>query len=664
MKKTFAATIAFLFTCFAFAQDNSGANLPVTSVSLFSSGVGYFEHTGTVKDAAIVSLVFDASAVNDILKSLVVHDAGTSTPSVSYASGDTLYKTLRGLSVDLSGNPGVADLLGSLRGAEIRIDGAKKTVGRIVGVERKTGTDGAAGKDFLSVSTGDGIQVFDIAEISGFSFTDKKLSADLGKALDLISSSRNESSRLLSVNLPGKGPRPVTLGYVAPVPVWKATYRLDLSGKSPVLQGWAIVDNTGEMDWIDVRLSLVTGKPVSFIQNLYEPFYFQRPVLPLSIAGAADAAVYGSGYDEYAEADMAMEMPMAAPSMAKSATGGTTLFRTQSEEANGPVFGVGNETATGGSSGDFFEYTMAKPVSIPRQQSAMLPLVESPLSGEKVSVYSSGAAHPMLCVWLVNSSGMKLPAGPVTVFDGGNYSGDALLEFFPENEKRLVAFGEDLAVDGSVAESSSLSSTAITASKGVLTIIRKTVYAKAYRFRNADTRPRTLLVEHPVTHNASLVSPSAYEERTDSAYRFRVNLPAKGEVTLEVREEKPDRKTISLLGLDAQTLLYYSTAGEVPANVRSALEKAVALRKKADDASARVESLVGRKNELIGDQDRIRNNLEAAGNETQQGKEYLKKLAQADGEIESLSNEIAAARKNLEDALGQYRNYLSGLELQ
>ena len=294
----------------------------------------------------------------------------------------------------------------------------------------------------------------------------------------------------------------------------------------------------------------------------------------------------------------------------------------------------------------------------------MLPLVDTTVDGQKVSVYSVGEKHPKLCVWLTNSSGMKLPAGPVTVFDGGNYAGDALVEFFPAGEKRILAFGEDLAVTALEKNETTGITASVTASKGVLTVTKKYAYTKAYQFKNADSKPRDVVVEHPVMDGASLVAPTSYAERTDLMYRFPLSVPSNGEAALDVREEKPVRTTIALLNTDLSTLVFYSTASDIPAAVRSALEKAVALRKKVDDASVSVSALIEKKNSFVQDQERIRSNLEAAGRETQQGKDYLKKLVQADTAIEKASDDITAAKKTLADASAQYKSYLSGLDLQ
>jgi hypothetical protein len=447
--------------------------------------------------------------------------------------------------------------------------------------------------------------------------------------------------------------------------VWKASYRLDLSGGNVRVQGWAIIDNTGEMDWQNIRLSLVTGKPVSFIQNLYAPYYFQRPVLPLAIAGAAEAMVYGSGVEQEYAMEESYDMDYAAaPSAAPSPNRMMAKSSAKKESAFSPLADSNGALSNGSDSGDFFSYTMPTPVSIPRRQSAMLPFVEAKISGEKLSVFSSGAAHPMFCVQLTNTSGMKLPAGPVTVFDDGNYSGDALVEFFPQNDKRILAFGEDIAV--ACTESSSVSGFAsgMTVSKGVLTIARKNVYTKTYDFLNADSKVRKLVVEHPITSGATLVSPTKFRESTGSLYRFDVDLPSGGKVSLSVREEKPDWRNVTLVSLDAATLLSYSTSSEVPVSIKTALEKAVALKKKTDEANVEVQSALTRKNDLVENQGRIRDNLIAAGNETQQGKDYLKKLAQADVEIDKASADIVLARKALTDANEAFKAYVSTLELK
>ncbi|MDR1748473.1 MAG: hypothetical protein LBR47_05380, partial [Spirochaetaceae bacterium] len=129
------AVILFILPALAYSLGAAGPDdngIVLKKIALFSSGVGFFEHSGTASGDAELTLPFDYGAVNDVLKSLVIRDPGTVSPSVSYPSEQTHIRTLRSLSIDLSGNPGIADILGGLRGAEVQIYAPTLITGRIM----------------------------------------------------------------------------------------------------------------------------------------------------------------------------------------------------------------------------------------------------------------------------------------------------------------------------------------------------------------------------------------------------------------------------------------------------------------------------------------------------------------------------------------------------
>ena len=675
---------ALLFFCAmcssgaAFGQDMKEADIPLKKVALFSSGVGFFEHSGQISGSSKAILRFDFNAVNDALKSLVINDTGTS-PSVTYPSEKTLFKTLKSLKIDISGNPGISEILGALKGSEIEVYSPNLIKGRIIGVENRIINSGdtssrgqAVSEKYLSLFTKDGIQTLSIKEIASFRFTDQKINSDLNRALDLVMSSRESNIINLNINLPGEKKRDVSIGYVIPTPVWKVSYRLDLAQKNPFLQGWAIVDNDGNTDWENVELSLVTGRPVSFIQNLYAPYYLSRPVLPLAIAGIAEAQVYDSGFSENAAMDMAYEeadealydRAPAAAMMSRKAVAEYSPSREKSSVKGGSV-----ETAHAKAAGEQFEFTVKKPVTLARQQSAMIPLVESALKAEKTLVFSGvkaargGIINPAISVELTNNTGMKLPAGPITVFDGGTYAGDALIEFFPENDKRIISYGDDLSVTGTMLASNSREVTGVVITKGVMTISRKVIYSKTYTFRNVSNTERKLIIEHPVTGGTTLSKPASFKERTDSLYRFVQNLPANKETLFAVEEETPVQEKIILSQLNLDAFVGYSSSQEIPQNIRTALQKAVDLKRQVEKTKAALADLEGQKTRKISDQDRIRKNLEAAGNQTQQGMEYLKRLTALDNEIDSIAAKAEAARKDYQTAQSAYDAYLATLSI-
>jgi len=637
-------------------RSESAQEVPLKKVVILTSGLAYYEHSGSLNGSAVINLPFRLNTVNDALKTLVLNDPSSANPSVTYQSENTLLQTLRSLSIDISDNPDFANILSRLRGAEVEISSYK---GRIAGIEYRQSISNfqMANEPWLLLSTSNGMMSFGLKEISAIKFTDPVIEQDLNRALDLIALSRNSFSRLLSVNLPGNNRRNVSISYVIPSPVWKVSYRLDLGAAKPLFQGWAIIDNDSDTDWKDVELSLVTGRPSSFIQELYPPYYVSRPVLPLSIAGTAAAAVH----------ENSAPMPSSAPAVAYDSMARTMSQREYAVETEAKVSGTivsgGTvQTAAGTAAGGQFEFTIKNPVTLDRRMSAMFPLVESEIAAKSTLIYSGSGKYPRLGAELTNSSGMKLPAGPITVYDGGVYAGDALIEFWNENEKRLISFGEDLSVTASASDTNTRAVRSVNISGGVMIINRNLTFTKTYTFINSAASSKQLIVEHSKTVNTELVSPRA-NEQTTSIYRFNTELPSNKETVLTVSEQRPISESITLLPMPLNNLISYSSNQEIPANVRTALQRAVELKRAQDSADANVRDIDAQRNRLIADQDRIRRNLEAAGNQTQQGLEYLRRLAALDSEIDTLASNHEKASADARAARTAYENYLSNLNL-
>ncbi|MDR1443649.1 MAG: DUF4139 domain-containing protein, partial [Treponema sp.] len=611
--------------------------IPLRKITIYSSGVSYFEHGRTLEGPAVLKLPFKTAAVNDALKSLLLNDPASAAPRISYPSERSLGEMLQGLGIELSGNPDTAGILGSLRGEEVEILAPDPFRGRIIAVDR----GGIEGEIRLSLFGPQGLRSFNLAEIGAVRFTRTGLNADLNRALDLIAASRNSETREITVSLPGTGSRPVSISYVIPAPVWKVSYRLDMGdGDSAAarFQGWAIVDNDSDEDWRDVELSLAAGRPVSFIQNLYPPYYLDRPTMPLAIAGSAAPVTWDSALvttnqmKAYARAEAA---PAAEPMPQRAGLA--------SVPSPPPV--------TGADMADQFSFTLNSPVNLDRRTSAMFPLANGEIGARKFLLFSGvqtgRTIHPGVGAELNNNTELRLPAGPVTVYDGGSYAGDALLEFLNRGEKRFISWGEDLSVTGISNISTVRTVTAVTLSGGVMTISRRQGIERKYQFKNTGPEAKTIVIEHPVTPGAALVEPQNYDEAA-AAYRFIRELPAggegAGEAELLVREEIPLSESVVLTSLRPETLISYSASQELPADVRAVLVKAVELRQNAEDAEKTRAQTEARKNTQAAEQDRIRRNLEAAGNGSPQGQEYLRRLTVLDEEIDRLNGDLERQR--------------------
>ncbi len=268
------------------------AKLPVRRVVLYKNGVGYFEHLGHVRGSQEVHVDFTSAQLNDVLKSLTVLDlTGGRITGVDYNSEAPLARRLATLRLSLGERPTTAEFLGALRGArlEVRSGNGPQLTGKLLSVERKTRTGAGPGwtveTDEISLITDTGeVRSVDLNSSTSVRIVEKDLQVEVGRYLGLIASSRDQDVRRMTISTTGAGERNLYVSYISEVPVWKTTYRIVLSSKpdkKPLLQGWAIVDNTVGEDWDGVELSLVAGAPHSFIQQLSEPFYGRRPVVPL-----------------------------------------------------------------------------------------------------------------------------------------------------------------------------------------------------------------------------------------------------------------------------------------------------------------------------------------------------------------------------------------------
>ncbi|MCL2764724.1 MAG: hypothetical protein FWD40_05525 [Treponema sp.] len=660
-------------------------NLPICRLTLFSSGVGFFEHRGTVTGTTELSLLFHINAVNDALKSLVVNDPAGS-PAVSYQSEETLSRTLKSLSVDLSGKS-MYSLLRNLAGAKVEVHAPDSIKGRIIFVERKNVfvNNVKVQKTLLSLRTKDGIKSINMEEISSLSFNDPEITEDLNRALDLVMQARNDDTRNLLVKLSGDTERDVGLNYVIPTALWKVSYRLDLSREKPFLQGWAIVDNDSDVDWENVELALVTGKPVSFIQKLYDIHRLPRPIVPLSIEKAAEARAYDSGSPNKAvlknfsrrRSTVREDISQSFSDVSSDEYDEDMSMLCEAEESvdeddeYGGITGGLIETADTRQAGDQFEFTIKKPVSLARRQSAMLPLVEGDIESEKFLVFSNEnigqncVANPAISAELTNNTGIKLPAGPITVYDGKTYAGDALIKFFPEGEKRIISYGEDLSVTGSYAQSNSVNISSVTITNGFMTLTKKRIYETVYTFRNAGKESKKLIIEHLFSFKSNLIQPLEYREKTHNLYRFMETLPPTSEmITFTVKEEETEQHEYKLFDFSYNKLAQYISNSDISQeDVIKALQKAMTLKKKISEAETIVENLQKKLDKRAADQERTRKNLEAAGNQSQQGKDYLQRLAKEDAAIDALEEEISAAENGVETAEKEYERYLMKIKI-
>lgn len=657
--------------------------LPITRVTLYTSGVGYFERGGEVEGDARLTLFFPVGQVNDVLKSLVLLDGGGGAIApVTYAAQDPVFKALQAFSLDIGDNPDRATLLGRMRGVSVTLttDNLAPLTGIISGVETQTvflpEDQGTTERAWLTVLAGDALHTVPLDSVRSLQINDAALADELRQALAAVAQGRDAGKRPVTLAFNGEGRRAVQIGYLLEAPAWQTSYRLVL-GETPRLQGWALVQNTGQDDWSDAHLSLVSGRPISFIQDLYTPLYVHRPTVQPRIPASPTPQTYAS--DMMAQ-DEGMEFALSAPMAAPPAPVADAHFRRRSAPA--PMGGLAMDpgqaakqsvATTGASLGAaLFAYHIDVPVSVPRQQSAMIPFVAAPVEAERVSVYNSRvqADHPLTGIRLKNTTDLHLMGGPLTVFDTqdegtAGYVGDALMDDTEAGQTRLLTYALDLAVDADIKPGRASSViTAFTIAKGVLRVSRKAREAVDYTFKNNGGTARTVVVEHLNREGQwALTEPVSPTERTASHYRFDVAVPAGRSVTFGVREERSYTDSFALVDANLEGLAVYANSPEATAPVQAALEEVAARRRRLADLEVRIADLDAQAQAIGKGQERIRNNMQSLDHKSDLYRRYVGELDRQETQIGALTADRVARQTEIASARADLSGYVAGLSL-
>jgi hypothetical protein len=686
------------------AVSPSAEQLPIGQVVLFSSGVGYFQREGTIEGSARVDLSFPVQDINDLIKSMVLRDLdGGHVSAVSYDSHDPVEKTLKSFAVNLNGNPSFGQILTQARGEKVEVVLQQTNAtqpgtltGTVIGVERQKQAVG--GKDTVEVELlnlwcAEGMRSVKLAEVQRVRFLNPTIDSEFKKALETLALSHDTQKKTVSLNFAGEGKRRVRVGYVVENPIWKTSYRLVLAKAKedkPFLQGWAVVENPTDEDWKEVRMALVSGRPISFQMNLYDPLYVTRPVVeperfaslrPVAYSGGmaggflmGGGAVPGALPPDAAKPGEPMFDRMAGMvkaknghtyTVTKSGVEGEQLRRDLAERME-----LGRSATTAASAaklGDFFQYAIDKAVTLPRQKSALLPIVNKDVEGTRVSIYNerTQAKFPLLGLKFKNTSGLHLMQGPITVFEGSNYAGDARILDLQPNEERLLSYAIDLGTEvNPVPSSDNGRLTAVKVVKGILHTSTKLRESKSYTVKNRNEQERLVLIEHPVRNEFKLTDTDKPTETASDFYRFEVKVPAGKSETKTVTEERLINEQIQLTNFNDDQIRIFLNSTVVSAKVKEALKQAQELRWALAKTTREIQEQERQLKTITDDQVRLRANLKEMPPTAAAYKRYLEKFDQQETEIEKLQADIKKLQGTEHNQRKEYENFLANLSVE
>jgi hypothetical protein len=615
------------------------ADLPIKEVILYKHGVGYFERAGELRAGETARLDFKASDMNDVLKSLTIVDRnGGVIGGIRYDAAEALEKRLEDFPFAVDRQASLAAFLDQMKGARLELRlGSDTVAGTIVSARTSKPDEKTAERETVVLLTDSGeIRTLDLGAASSVKLSDPKLQTLLRDYLTVLSGARSKDRRSVYIDAAGTAARQLSASYMTPSAVWKSSYRLIFAPQGePTLEGWAIVDNTSGEDWSNVKLSVVSGRPISFITQLYEPRYVTRPtaelaenraVAPVVLQGAIGsvAGARGGGGNRLAAA--------AAPVAQSREFLADSLLKTESGQASS--LGITTDTRD---LGELFEYSFASPVSVKQGESAMLPFLQQKVGARKLLIYmESFGLHPMNAAEIANSTGKTLDGGPITVYDANAYAGEALVETLKAGDKRLITYGVDLGSRVTTAfDSSRANVREMHFARGVLTTRNAIEETKTYTIKNVDPKRKTVIIEHKQRPGYKLLDGKPIETTAD-AYRFEVNVGGNATETFAVREERVYDQTTAISSITPDVIVTLLQNKALSETGRRQLEQIA--QKKRDIAAndGQLRQAQADLNNLAQDEERQRRNIES-----------LRSVAGQQNLVQQYASQLAAAEVKL-----------------
>ena len=661
-------------------------DVPLRQVTLYSSGVGFFEHAGPVPAGGQLQLRFREGQINDILKSLQVFGADSAT--VSYDTAEPLSERLGKFGIDVSGDTSLPGILRQLRGEVVTVHAPAMIQGRILDVSEQLSVvmqgegDGVAVPDHvITLVTGTGMRQVQLRQVQQLELDNEQLSEELNKALMTLAGARNQDARPVDIQLGGDMDEDMWLRYLVAAPVWKTSYRLGIDDDgSASLQGWAIVENTTDSDWNGVVLTLASGRPLSFVQDLYAPLHLERPVFVPTLFASLMPKSHDLGLArdraELAEADgrrgRRAELEMADEFAAGAAPAAPAPgFANGMARGGGGGGGLANvrhvaAVAMAGSRGELFQFTVNQGVDLPRGRSAMLPILTQEVEVDRVSLFeeTTHATHPMRGVRLINGADLKLPAGPMTVLDDGAYAGDASLPFTGPDDKRLLTYAVDLEMQVTPSQAQQTHLVRGVIAQGVLRLDYSADLTRTYAIVNESGDDRTLLIAHPISQGWELETPEQPTETTASQYRFEVDVEADDEAELKVTETRTYQQHSRLLDSNINQLVVWSNNGDLDDDLREALATAAGLKNQEQQLRQQANDLRQQTQAITHEQNRIRSNMSSVDRNSQLYQRYITKLSEQEDQLEALQTQAFELDEQANAKRDELSAYLSGLDVE
>lgn len=617
-------------------------NLPLSRMTLYKHGVGYFERRGPVSGEQL-SLTFHESQMNDLLKSLTVIDQGEGQVlGIDYPTPQSREERLAGNSIRLRQGSSLRDLLTSLRGRQVTLllDQEERHEGRLLGIDELDEQPLATALVSLLENDGEQALAFPLGRVLGVRVRDENAARDLHFFLDTAMA--QDDYRQVTVRL-SPGEHDLLVSYVAPAPTWRVSYRLvggagDDDESEFLLLAWGIFDNQLEEDLEGIELTLVAGMPISFVYDLHTPFTPERP----EVAEEARVAPGPVAFD----APLQKRALEAAPAQAFAMPAAEAAPMDMRAELRGAAL----VTTTGEARGEQFQYRIGTPVTVGRGQSALAPIIAADLPGKRELLYNSRQmpAHPVAVLRLHNTSELTLERGPVTVIAGDGYAGEAILPYTAAGAEFYVPYAVELNVRVREEVNHRNEIRSVYFQDAYLVVEQWDIRQRDYSVVNKTAEPKRILIEHPRQGNYKLFDSQQPVETTPEQWRFALDAPPQQEAVLRVQERQLISRRETIEQQSYQQLSRYLQAGLLDQEIHDTLVTLLRLAEQHQEVEAELQKIEQQRQQLYASQEQIRQNLQALGAAGKEGalrSDFVARLQRSEQQLEALQATEAAAKE-------------------
>lgn len=498
-----------------------------------------------------------------------------------------------------------------------------------------------------------------------------------------LRAAQSEEDRRAAIVRLSEGDHEILVGYIAPAPSWRVSYRLlaepkpdgsdsanggrrDMGAQVAVLlQGWGLFDNQLDEDLENVELTLVAGMPVSFRYRLYEPHTPERPLVQDDVRTVAApiefqaqrATAAPPGVSEVGVLD---EMNFDDVELESLAAAAPPAISMENLERSTEAASIGEER------GALFQYRVAHPVSVARGRSAMVPIVSRRLDGRKELLYNGRKlpGHPVASLRMLNETGLTLERGPVTVVERGDYAGEAVLPFTRAGAEVIVAYAVELGVTITEERHSQRTMAGLSISKEYAVFEEWDVRQRRYRITSTLPDAVTIVIEQERLAGYDLFETPAPAEEAHNVARWPVRCIPGVETVFTVSERRKTSRYEEVRDLDMHQIRSFLRDKYLDQATFKALERILSLYDQVAKHEATLEDIEEERKDILARQQQIQGNLGPLGREGSERalrERYVALLNQLEDRLSELHSREQKTRAAIERLEQEARQALAAL---